>query len=461
MDIQHCCHRLDVALIRYISSIKTYFMDWNTLKKFKNQYHLARKAAEHISKDKFSLKMKFDKKEGIRTTLDIPPEGHLARFVACIRPFADPSSPLHFRKIGQLVKESDAPGLKVNKKTIDHFFEKVERGPINIKTDIGVFNALEIFLVYSKGEFFSDQSEEAKIIAQFKKDPLLNQLILYQFYNYSYEVYKACSYLYGLIRQLERLFPDEAIKDQEKQEAFCCIYCLDRNGSFTSHEHVYPESFGNTEIILAPGYVCDLCNNEILSPLDDYLVNHDIFSFLKVFFMDYNPKTGKFPKAKYQNITIEKTRPRDLQIVKQSGKENSLRVEKKENGTFKIKIKTIGRIPFDPVKLARSLYKIALGIICWQHGLDMALNERFNTAREFIIGKRTDFPNNLLIATSCTPAPLVEGHFGISKVGTLFMMNLFAVVLVFNLEKNPHIMMNEYFEAFNFQCFSLTDHKNI
>lgn len=436
-------------------------MDWNTLKKFKNQFHLARKAAMLISKDKFSLKIKFDKNESLSTNLDIPPEESISRFVTCVRPFADPSNHLYFKKIWRQIVESDAPGFKIDKETIDNAFRKIEKGPIAIKLDTRNFNALDLFLIYSKGEFFSDRSEEAKIIAEFKKNPILGQLLLYQFYDYSYEVFNACSYLYGLIRQLEKLLPDEVSPIRDTQNDFCCIYCLSKTNSFTSYEHVYPQAFGNTEIILTPGNVCDSCNNEILSQLDDSLVNHDIFSFLRVLFVTYNPKTGKFPKAKYQNISIEKTQPRKLEFIEQSGAKNSFVVDQKENGTVNIKVNTKGRVPFNPIVLSKSLYKIALGLICWQHGADMALDKRFNTARDFIIGKRLDFPNNLLISMTCTPTPLVEGHHNISNPGTVFIMKIFGVILIFNLEEAPLLEMNEHFQALNFKCFALANRQSI
>ena len=40
-----------------------------------------------------------------------------------------------------------------------------------------------------------------------------------------------------------------------------CIFCKCQSDNSLSAEHIFPESLGNTEHILAPGIVCDTCNN--------------------------------------------------------------------------------------------------------------------------------------------------------------------------------------------------------
>lgn len=44
------------------------------------------------------------------------------------------------------------------------------------------------------------------------------------------------------------------------QPPFKCILCND-GLSFTSEEHIVPESLGNDILVLAKGWVCDVCNN--------------------------------------------------------------------------------------------------------------------------------------------------------------------------------------------------------
>ena len=40
-----------------------------------------------------------------------------------------------------------------------------------------------------------------------------------------------------------------------------CIFCQSVSDQSRSKEHIIPESLGNTEHILPPGWVCDGCNN--------------------------------------------------------------------------------------------------------------------------------------------------------------------------------------------------------
>jgi hypothetical protein len=40
-----------------------------------------------------------------------------------------------------------------------------------------------------------------------------------------------------------------------------CLFCKDNSGDSKSREHIIPESLGNEEYILPPGWVCDGCNN--------------------------------------------------------------------------------------------------------------------------------------------------------------------------------------------------------
>ena len=46
------------------------------------------------------------------------------------------------------------------------------------------------------------------------------------------------------------------------QPPFLCIFC-NKNGPFSSVEHVIPESLGNDIVILDKGWVCDECNNAL------------------------------------------------------------------------------------------------------------------------------------------------------------------------------------------------------
>jgi hypothetical protein len=142
----------------------------------------------------------------------------------------------------------------------------IENGPVGIVIANEKFSALDIFLIYSKGEFFEEEKEAVKILSNLRQNPITSKLTHFQFYNYLYDVYKICAYLYALIRQVEKIFPSKPENNRNKNNI--CIFCRTKEEKFTFPEHVYPESLGNTEIILPAGLVCDACNNGVLSRLD-------------------------------------------------------------------------------------------------------------------------------------------------------------------------------------------------
>jgi hypothetical protein len=154
-------------------------------------------------------------------------------------------------------------------------------------------------------------------------------------------------------------------------------------------------------------------------------------------------------------MTIEKRNPRGILITQHSASQKGF-VVRKDKDQVKINMTTLGRKNFDPQMLGRSLYKVALGIICWTNGAQMALDKRYDTAREFILGKRP-FPNSLLISKHCVPSPKIEGTHFILNSGTPFEMKIFGIVFFFNLESEPVIQTNPELENMSMQCFSLSE----
>ncbi len=73
-----------------------------------------------------------------------------------------------------------------------------------------------------------------------------------------------------------------------------CIFCESSVNTFTSAEHIIPESLGNTKTILPPGIVCDKCNNYFARKVEAELLNSDFFKFAR--FRNAIPsKKGKIP----------------------------------------------------------------------------------------------------------------------------------------------------------------------
>ncbi len=155
-------------------------------------------------------------------------------------------------------------------------------------------------------------------------------------------------------------------------------------------------------------------------------------------------------------MTIEKTRPRGILIKEAAGSKKGFRIDGKQGEQVHGTVSLTGRQKFDPVLLGRSLYKIALGIICWTNSAECALQDRYDAARTFVSGK-SYFPNNLLIqGSNCTPCSTVEGQHIMTNPGTLFVIKIFGLPFLFNIEPEPLVQMNAELEKLGMQCFSLS-----
>jgi len=93
-------------------------MDWNILKKFKNQIHLVRSAVKDTSQTNIHFNITYDKDKGITHSLDLPPENEIVRFATVLRPLADPSSPLYFKGIASMLIENNIPEISIPDKQI-------------------------------------------------------------------------------------------------------------------------------------------------------------------------------------------------------------------------------------------------------------------------------------------------------------------------------------------------------
>ena len=121
----------------------------------------------------------------------------------------------------------------------------------------------------------------------------------------------------------------------------------------------------------------------------------------------------------------------------------------------KLQLNTKGRTKFKPQLLGRSLYKIALGLLCWQHGPALALNNKYDLARTFVLGK-SGFPNNLIMGSEIKPCNHIEGTHFLMNPGTPFEFNIYGFPFLLNLEPEPVLQMTPELKTLKFKLFSLS-----
>ena len=188
---------------------------------------------------------------GLKSTLALPAEEKLSRFMVCIRPFANPEDHLYFKKLIEFIISNKIVDNEAVIKTLTSFTTRIENGPINFQFETDSYTALDLFLIFSKAEYFNEDEEALKTLENIRKIPIVGQLANFQFHNYAYDVYRMCTEIYKVVRDFEK----ENIREQSVKENtnYCCIYCKNTvQTDFNYPEHIFPESLGNTELVPRP-----------------------------------------------------------------------------------------------------------------------------------------------------------------------------------------------------------------
>ncbi len=406
--------------------------------------------------DSFSYQFSYNK-DGIRAKLETPNDGETIRFAVLMRRFLNPSNVLHYLNIWSILKESFPEAIAADREmSIDSFIKELNKGQVAIKVDQQDITAEDVYHIMANGEFFEKSDLEATAFLQNLAGLPLGTMLLYEFYTYNLGFLHMISLMFDILLEVEK---DERYKSFFQEEAIIdkrCIYCLRDTGTFTSEEHIVPESLGNYDTVLAKGVVCDKCNNEVLSGLDAALVDSDLLGLLKTMYMPYT-KAGKLPQAEYQDFSIKKVSPTHIVMNDKStdGSEKFTITSREEDGSISFSISVKGKKEFDPIIIARAMYKIGLGMIAFFEGKNAACQSKYDAARAFICGKQ-DFPNNLLICNTVKPQPQITTTHDIRWGGTCVHVNIYGIDFLFNLEETPVLNPGEeILKQMNTSLFSL------
>lgn len=403
---------------------------WRHLRSFRTRFHqLCDLFSHHLVGGTIEVSLKMEERS-TTTDLAVPGGRESLRFAQLLRVFAHPEGELFFPtlvadflEVAPVTNEERAALTAQQKSTVE--------APMPITVNQETLTGPRIFQIVADSGLLSEDPIQVRNMATLQAMPMVHELVLFNFHTYCQQVFGLLIYLYSVVRRLEAdgvdLSPPLPTLAQP-----CCIYCLSTGpeGDFTTMEHVYPESLGNQDLILPKGSVCQKCNNTILSDLDKYLVEHDPINLLRVFFVPWNPKTGKYLQARSQRLTIRRSAPREIVIEPHGLSAQDLR--QLRDG----QIPWLGKRPFNPIALGRSLFKIGLGVVAHQVGHPAALDSRYDLARSFIRGE-TDFPNFLFMGAQFLPSPKIHGILRCDAQGSILVTSIFGLVFCFNLEAMP------------------------
>jgi hypothetical protein len=167
-----------------------------------------------------------------------------------------------------------------------------------------------------------------------------------------------------------------------------CLFCRGHDGGFVSREHVFSEALGNNErsdnpMILAPGVVCDRCNNGPLSAGDEALVNFPAVAMLRAE-RGLGSKAGKAPVAKFGNATVYWSKGKTMNVVGPGAKAMNMRQCPDGRVEGKLDLTSGGPLTAKRIRLiVRSVWKSALELLYLDRGPGVALRQRRGRRRSF------------------------------------------------------------------------------
>lgn len=367
--------------------------------------------------------LSFHQGEGVSTSFEAGRE--VDRLAVLMRPFMRQGSPL---ELGSVRDRLLATGL-VNdddRTAMEHALAAADRIPIAISVDGQDVTARDVYFAYGEGHYFGRVPEAVEALERLTSPPFGAMLPML--------FHSACEDGAIALRSVleTALKVERALGVDGQVEHGACIYCLTTEGDLSADEHVMPESLAGDELVLV-GAVCKACNNG-LSDLDQALVDFEPIAMLRVLYLDLTKK-GRFPKASFRDFDMEKVRPGGIRFV-QKGSRVSVTPTELEDGTVRIAMTATGRKPFDPGPLARAVFKVGLGLVAEQAGPEVALETRYDAARQFVRGLGT-MPNHLLVPASVVPDPGVRTAWQRTEDMTVVVLWIFGVVLMVNLDATP------------------------
>jgi len=247
-----------------------------------------------------------------------------------------------------------------------------------------------------------------------------------------------CMIVFEVLQNLDRVI-DEQNAYPHPQRVLQCIYCKSTTNVFKSVEHVAPESLGNEISILPRGYVCTQCNNE-LSRIEDNFLNTLPMSIVQFQAINIDKK-GRFPSVHFQRIHFQRTSPNSIRATSQAGRSSQITTTALPDGMHRMNIPDMSS-RFDYRVCARTLVKMALGVMAIKQGRDVVLQSRYDLARTFVLHGGT-FPTWLFMRKQ------INWHRGAAfqmwpetLLGTLMIADLFGAWFAVGLEPQAASLPN-------------------
>jgi hypothetical protein len=375
-------------------------------------------------RDGLDVGFRMEATKGGPTTSSVELGERIHRHAVLLRPFMAAGSPVELRSVWAALSADPDIGDDVRRR-VDQDFERADHLSFALTVNGRDLSARDVYFAFGEGQYFSEEPEAAETLREI--GPML-PLVEMAFHEVCGRFARLVFVLLDELLAWERRQPSAEVSNDPSR----CIYCLTEDGDFGPEEHVIPESLIGDQAVLR-GSVCGDCNNR-LSRLDEVLVSFEPVAYLRTVFGPLTKK-GKFPKARFRDLEIERTGPRALRVTAHRRRPGD-KPEQLPDGTYSFKMEATGRRRFDPISLGRALFKVGLGLVALQAGPAVALQSRYDAARRYVLGSGS-VGTHLLISSRGMPRGDVRTTINPDASGTPVILDLFGVVLAFALEGVP------------------------
>lgn len=373
-----------------------------------------------------SFRFRFNEGSPLESSFEETPA--LVRYATLLRPLMAGSSPTELHAFCRFLAESELIDAQTQDQIATALKKADERLYANMVLNGRALSPRDIYFAYAEGHLFEDNTDAKRLLESLGSGPT-RHLVEFLFHSACLQYARVAFMMRdALIATME----GAAWVASEPNASEQCIYCLSGTSASEPVEHVIPEAFGVDELVLQ-GCVCGACNNA-LSRLDQNLADFEALALLRVINVPLTKK-GKFPRAEFSEFELLKTKPRELMFRSKTGR-NLFETEDMGDGQVRFNIKTRSRRPFDPASLARSLFKIGLGLVAHDAGPEAACHPRYDAARAFICGGVT-FPNHLVMSTTAKPDGTITAAWNEVDDTTWVAVTFYGVVFAVNLQPTP------------------------
>lgn len=369
------------------------------LDRFKRHFMLVRKARKALGEAQLSWKMSFDP-SNVESRVAVP-DG-MPTFSALMRPLLDPESEMSLRKVWHHLREDERLSLpEEDVASVEHAFAAAGKGGMKLVWNDREVSGWEMYDRVAKGAYFDEQQAHARFLEALKGHPA-RDLVWFSFWTFQDDSYRLASWLF---EQACALSSADALNSEAPVSSSGCLFCRQRDGGFSSEEHIFPESLIGDADRLPKGLVCDRCNHGPLSQLDEALVGFGPLALQRVFQLPFTKK-GKLPKADVGGLRITKVQPRVLRIECAGHGALVLDEPPGPNGEVRFNLRaSLAKV--DWITIGRALAKIALELIALKQGVERAMSEDFDPTRRFVL-EGAEIRGWLLLRTSCKPETGVQ-----------------------------------------------------